>query len=131
MSSAIQARWNPDSGFIIAADVGEPRAVAADVDPHRVVPFRLPREVARQDHAGAQVDRPAVEVAEEPRADLEILDQFGLGRQRFLGHGSRQLQADGAAGRRVEPDGRHGAVQVSGCIGEVQVGVRCKRAWTA
>ena len=70
-SSAIQARWNPEPGAIIVADVGVPAAVAADVDPHRVAAFGLAREFAREDHAGAQINRPAVEVAQEPRADLD------------------------------------------------------------
>ena len=54
----------------MVADVCESRAVAADMDPDRVVPFVVAVEVARQYHAGTQVDRPTVEVAEEPRRDF-------------------------------------------------------------
>ena len=45
-------------------DVGKPGAVTADVDSDRVAPVRLAGEIAGQDHSGAKVDRPAVEIAE-------------------------------------------------------------------
>ena len=60
-SSAIQSRSEPRPGGHHAIDAGVPPAIAADVDPHRIPAIGLPREVAGQDHAGAEVDRPAVE----------------------------------------------------------------------
>ena len=85
---------------------------------HRVAPFRLAaKSRGRITPARRSIGRPWKSLSSREWI-LEILDQFRIGGQRLVGHGLRQLQADGAAGRRVEPDGRHGAVQVSGRVGE-------------
>ena len=90
-----------------AADVAEACRVAADVNFQRVSPVWLARKIARQDHAGPKIDRPAVEVGEEPRLDLEILDEFGIGRQRLGRNGLGELEAHPRRGSRIELDVDH------------------------
>ncbi len=99
-------------------------AVAADVDsaPGSGVRAGGAKSRGRITPARRSIGRPWKSLRSRERI-LRYLTSSVVGRQRLVGDGSRQLQADGAAGRRVEPDGRHGAVQVSGRIGEVQVGV--------
>ena len=55
--------------------------------------------------------------------DLEILDQFRSAGSVSAGTARDSSKSIGAAGRRVEPHGRHRAVQVSGRVGDVQVEV--------
>ena len=93
-----------------------PRGVAADVNFQRVLPVGLAGEIAGQDHAGPEIDRPAVELGEEPRRDLEILDELGIGGSVSAGTASVSSRRTRAAGSRVELDVDDGAVEIAGRI---------------
>ena len=89
------------SSSISVLHVRVARAVAADVDAQRIAPFRVLVVVARQDDAGPQVDRPAVELAQQLRAELDVLDLV-CPRRQFLRRDlcvSSSLTMPPAAGR--------------------------------
>ena len=123
MSSSIQHAAEFRSFAHPLPDPGEPRGVAADVDAQGVSPVGLSSEVAREDHPGAEVDRPAVEGAQPLGADLDVPDELRVLGERLLGEGSRQLEGDRPARGRVDSHLADLAVEVAGRVGEIQVAV--------
>ncbi len=103
------------------ADAREARAVAADVDTQGIPAILLGREIARQDQAGAEVDGPAVELAQHLGAQLEVPHVLGVRGQLLGRHGFRELKLYDAAFGRIDDEGLGGAVEIAGGAYEIEV----------
>ena len=79
---------------------------------HRVLHGRR-GVVARQQHRGAEIDRPAPELREQRTLDLEALDPRGVGRHLHCRDLVRRRQLD-RLGRCVDAHALHFAIEVAG-----------------